>query len=361
MILPMLLAAALAAPGDWTTKTSGGVVTLTPANLAAGEVAVIEVHPVESARDPRAWVNQAWEAFKKSYTGLQGEAIAQQRNPANLVTVTASASMVDAANREFYVVLYGVGQADRIQPVLFVAGSFQAFQEYGPTATKVVNAISALGPPGERTFVASLHPFLPDVAAPAVAAAAPALAAVVPAAPPPPAAAPADAPDDFREDKSYGVFLADSRVIAEGVNVSLIGEWRADLKNITLRLRQDGTYALRTGAAVAFVNSNTGTFSHAVAAIGTETGTWTFADGVLTLTPASRESTGVNGYGPATNYTAPQPDPPRSLHVTGVTIQYTPMHTNLTRTRPGLHVIGPPPPGEGADWDLVLRSAPWSG
>lgn len=172
-----------------------------------------------------------------------------------------------------------------------------------------------------------------------------------------------DGPDDFRVDNA-GVYLAENRVIADGVNVSLAGQWQQDLKSITLRLRDDGTYALRTGAGVAYVNSNTGAFCHAVAGNGIETGTWVFANGTLTLTPKASKSTGVNGYGPATNYTPPAPNPPRAYTVSGVTIEYTPIDAKanpmrgVTRTRPGLHIRGKAQPGMGEDWDYILRSAP---
>lgn len=167
-------------------------------------------------------------------------------------------------------------------------------------------------------------------------------------------------PDDFLYTANGMTWIADNEVVAEGVKVTLAGEWREEHRNIVLRLREDGSYELVESGSVAFVHDN-GSFSHADSSTTSESGTWKFADGTLTLTPGSRNlraTTGLTDLGSEKQ----APDAPRQWNIVGVTIQYSP-HDGGTRQRPGLHVRGPTPtwyypPG---DWDLVLRSAPFSG
>jgi hypothetical protein len=167
--------------------------------------------------------------------------------------------------------------------------------------------------------------------------------------------------DDFLYTAPDGMsWIATNEVVAEGVKVTLAGEWREEHRNIVLRLRDGGTYELVESGSVAFVHDN-GSFSHADSSTTSESGTWTYADGNLTLTPGSRNlhaTTGTTDLGSEKQ----SADAPRQWSVVGVTIQYTP-HDGGTRQRPGLHVQGPSPtwyypPG---NWDLVLRSAPFSG
>src|SRR5882724_2002657 len=116
MFKPILIAAAIAAPGGWTAKTAGGVSSMTPAGLAAGEVALIEVHPAEAAPNLRAWSDAAWAAFTHDYSGLQSSPVAQTKSRSGLVTFTYGASMVDSQNREVYAAFYAVGEGARVQP-----------------------------------------------------------------------------------------------------------------------------------------------------------------------------------------------------------------------------------------------------
>lgn len=354
MLLAIVLAASVVPPAGWTAKKLGDVTTFSPP--ASGGLALIEAHPAEAAKDTRAWVESAWRALKKPYSGVMDESINEQRNPAGLLSVTAAASMQDSSGRALFVVLYGVGDGARVQPVLFVGGSLEAYRSYADLATRMVNQLSAIDPPGKGSFVARLHPFFGGAGAQPVASAPPP-APAPPAGAPAPVLAPEGSDSDYRQARHAGLYIADHKVIADGVDVALVGEWREDLKEITLRLKRDNTYALRTGASAIYANGNTGTFSHATAGQGIETGRWSISNGVLTLTPSNGQASGVSGYGAATRK-AVDPGGPRAYRVTGVTIQYTPLDTNLTRTRPGLHLRGPAQPGMGADWDVILRSAP---
>ena len=93
-----------------------------------------------------------------------------------------------------------------------------------------------------------------------------------------------------------------------------------------------------------------------------ERGTWQLAGSVLTLTPEGVEQSGSVGMRRLETTTA-KGDGPRQWNVAGVTIQYTRVADATVRERPGLHITGPPPSWyyPNGDWDLVLRSAPWSG
>lgn len=201
MLISILFAAALSVPGGWTARTSGGVTTLTPNGLAAGELAVIEVHPAESAPDLRKWSDAAWAAFLRGYTDPRSVPVSEgKNNAAALRTVVYGASMVDPDGGELYVAFEAVGQSGRTQPVLFVAGSLAAYQKYADVATKLVNAMTSVGPVEEKTtFVSRLHPFrLKSPAAPAAASAAATVASARPTATTTAAAKPATGALDLR-------------------------------------------------------------------------------------------------------------------------------------------------------------------
>jgi hypothetical protein len=176
---------------------------------------------------------------------------------------------------------------------------------------------------------------------------------------PSPSSSDTNEPDDFIYTAANGlVYVATSTVSAEGVNVTLTGEWRDDHRNIILRLRDGGRYELMESGGVL-----TGTHTNPVA-FGSKTGergTWTIEGAALTLSPEEAEVSGSVGTRQLERGTE-QGDGPREWTVVGLTIDYTREGEATVRQRPGLRVKGPAPswyypPG---DCDWVLRSAPWS-
>ena len=169
-----------------------------------------------------------------------------------------------------------------------------------------------------------------------------------------------EAPDDFISRSRNGDFIASSRVSAEGVSVTMAGEWRDDHRNLILRLRADGRYELAdSGGYLAGKSIGSGT---AYGSRSAESGEWALEGTTLTLTPGAREVGGSVG-GHNVDTTAQQVEGPRQWSVVGVTIEYTRYGEQEVRHRPGLHVRGPAPawyyPSGEMDW--TLRSAPWSG
>jgi hypothetical protein len=167
-----------------------------------------------------------------------------------------------------------------------------------------------------------------------------------------------DEPDDFISRLGGGNFIASSRVSAEGVSVTMAGEWRDDHRNLILRLRGDGRYELAdSGGYLSGKSSGTASGSRSA-----EAGEWALEGTTLTLTPGAREVGGSVG-GRKVDTTAEQVEGPRQWSVVGVTIEYTRYGEQEVRHRPGLHVRGPAPawyyPSGEMDW--TLRSAPWSG
>ncbi len=175
------------------------------------------------------------------------------------------------------------------------------------------------------------------------------------------AAARSNEPDDFIYKSPNGLeYVADSHVSAEGVAVTLAGEWRDDHRNIILRLRDGGRYELTESGGV-LVGEKISS-SVAYGSRTAERGTWTLEGTTLTLSP---ESAGLSGSVGLRNVegTAEKAEPPRQWSLVGVKIQYTPEGKNVVMERSGLHIRGPSPGWyyPNGDWDLVLRSAPWSG
>jgi hypothetical protein len=168
-------------------------------------------------------------------------------------------------------------------------------------------------------------------------------------------------PDDFLYRGANGLdYVADSHVAAEGVQVTLAGEWRDDHRNIVLRLRDDGRYDLSSGGGVLVGEKISSSVAYGSGSA--ERGTWQLAGSVLTLTPEAVELSGSVGTRQVET-TSGKGDAPRHWNVAGVTIQYTRVNDTTVRERPGLHISGPSPSWyyPNGDWDLVLRSAPWSG
>lgn len=171
----------------------------------------------------------------------------------------------------------------------------------------------------------------------------------------------AEVDDDFVYASPNGTFwVAPSSVAAEGVQVTLVGEWRDDHRHITLRLKDGGRYELTHGGAVLVGTA----ISNAVAegATDAERGTWSLEGSTMTFTPEGRQisaSVGTRNLGAGEE----QAEAPRAWTVTGVTIEYTPEGQTASRQRPGLRIRGPSPDWyyPSGPWDLVLRSAPWSG
>lgn len=175
------------------------------------------------------------------------------------------------------------------------------------------------------------------------------------------AAPSSDEPDDFVYRAANGLqYVAASSVSAEGVQVTLVGEWRDNHRNLTLRLREGGRYELTGEGGVLVGTSN----SRAVAygSKSAEQGTWNIEGSTLTLSPEGADLSGSVGTR-RLDTTAEAVDGPRQWNVVGVTLDYTPYGGGTVRQRPGLHVSGPAPswyyPPGSCDW--VLRSAPWSG
>ncbi|MEK7468384.1 MAG: hypothetical protein AAB074_13325 [Planctomycetota bacterium] len=162
-------------------------------------------------------------------------------------------------------------------------------------------------------------------------------------------------PDDFiYKSPANGMeFIAPNQIVAEGVSVTLAGLWREDHRSITLRLLESGRYELTIGGGALSGRTK----YDLVASTSAELGTWTFAGATLTLTPDQRELSGIAEG--KSNSGKEKADAPRQWNVVGVTIEYTPNGSNVTKQRPGLRVRGPGPswyypPGE-VNW--VLRSA----
>lgn len=175
------------------------------------------------------------------------------------------------------------------------------------------------------------------------------------------AAARSNEPDDFVYKSPNGLeYVADSHVSAEGVAVTLAGEWRDDHRNIILRLRDGGRYELTEsgGVLVGEKISNSVAYGSRTA----ERGAWNLEGTTLTLSP---ESAGVSGSVGLRNAegTSEKAEPPRQWSLVGVKIQYTPEGKDVVMERSGLHIRGPSPGWyyPNGDWDLILRSAPWSG
>jgi hypothetical protein len=171
---------------------------------------------------------------------------------------------------------------------------------------------------------------------------------------------PAEA-DDFVYHSPNGLsYVAPSSVAAEGVNVTLIGEWRDDHRNITLRLKEGGRYELTNSGGVLVGEK----ISNAVAygSGSAERGAWSLEGSTLSFTPEGRRLSGSVGR-KRLDTEEVAAEAPRAWSVVGVTIEYTPEGQSAPRQRPGLRIRGPSPAWyypSGA-WDLVLRSAPWSG
>lgn len=167
--------------------------------------------------------------------------------------------------------------------------------------------------------------------------------------------------DDFVYQSPNGMtYVAPSTVAAEGVVVPLVGEWRDDHRHLTLRLKNGGRYELTHGGGVLVGEK----LSNAVAvgARDAERGSWSLDGTTLVLRPEGRQQSGSNG---RTRLDAEEagPDAARAWTVVGVTVEYTPQGQSAARQRPGLRVRGPSPEWyyPAGEWDLVLRSAPWSG
>lgn len=170
-----------------------------------------------------------------------------------------------------------------------------------------------------------------------------------------------DEPDDFVYQSPNGLsFVAPSSVAAEGVNVPLIGEWRDDHRHITLRLKEGGRYELTNsgGVLVGEKISNATAYGSRSA----ERGAWSLDGSLLSLTPEGQELSGSVGR-KQLGAEEQEAEPPRAWSVVGVTIEYTPEGQSTPRQRPGLRINGPSPGWyyPAGTWDLVLRSAPWSG
>jgi hypothetical protein len=168
-------------------------------------------------------------------------------------------------------------------------------------------------------------------------------------------------PDDFLYHSANGLdYVADSHVSAEGVAVTLAGEWRDDHRNIVLRLRDDGRYDLASGGGVLVGEKISSSVAYGSGSA--ERGTWQLVGSTLTLTPEGVEQSGSVGLRQL-EATTKAGDGPRQWNVVGVTVQYTRVADGTVRERPGLHITGPSPSWyyPNGDWDLVLRSAPWSG
>lgn len=176
------------------------------------------------------------------------------------------------------------------------------------------------------------------------------------ATPGPTAAAPAppSGPDDFIYHSPNGtIWIAPHQVSAEGVSVTLAGEWREDQRNVILRLREDGRYDLSVGGG-AISGRN---LSDLVAANSAEQGTWSLEGATLTLAPDGYDVSAIAERRSSTG--GGKADPPRRWNLVGVTIDYTPHGSETARQRPGLRITGPGPswhypPGE---WNWVLRRA----
>lgn len=175
------------------------------------------------------------------------------------------------------------------------------------------------------------------------------------------AAARSNEPDDFVYKSPNGLeYVADSHVSAEGVAVTLAGEWRDDHRNIILRLRDGGRYELTQsgGVLVGEKISNSVAYGSRTA----ERGTWTLEGTTLTLSPESAGVSASVGLRKV-DRTAEKAEPPRQWSLVGVKIQYTPEGKDVVMERSALHIRGPSPAWyyPNGDWDLILRSAPWSG
>ncbi len=165
----------------------------------------------------------------------------------------------------------------------------------------------------------------------------------------------ANGPDDFTyKSKTSGLeYIAPNRISAEGVRVTLVGDWREDHRNVVFRLLADGRYELRVGGGALSGRTK----AELVASSSAEQGTWKFEGSTLTLTPDQYNLSGIAEG--KSNSGRGQADGPRQWTVEGVTIEYTPEGSQTPKYRPGLRINGPGPswhypPG---NWNWVLRSA----
>lgn len=162
-------------------------------------------------------------------------------------------------------------------------------------------------------------------------------------------------PDDFLyQSTTSGLqYIAPNEVVAEGVNVTLAGEWKDDHRNVVFRLHDSGRYELSIGGGALSGRTR----SEVVASSSAEQGTWTFEGSTLTLTPSAYGLSGIaEGH---SSSGGGQVDGPRQWTVVGVTIEYTPNGAQSAKQRPGLRVIGQSPswyyPSGEMNW--VLRRA----
>lgn len=171
---------------------------------------------------------------------------------------------------------------------------------------------------------------------------------------------PAAAPDGvnlgddvvYQRDSSSVAFIAPMSVVGPQVltGEQLLGAWQDDHRNLGLALGGDGAYQM------VFYGSGGG------ASVGyDERGTWSLAQGALTLTPAAMHFRGVQTTSVHTEEEDRPPGPPRAAQLDGLLLEYQPagVEPKVTRRIDGLHLVGPAPDWYSASgqMDVTLRRA----
>lgn len=146
------------APSGWSVIHEADRWVYTPDDVPAGDLARVEVYPPEATPSVVGWARATWIAFRGSYNDVQEQQIGSKEANGRQIAIVGG-SMSDGGRGYLYVVIFGVGDGDRVVPVLFVAGSQESYAKYSSMASSIAASVRARGGNADKPFAGRRHSF----------------------------------------------------------------------------------------------------------------------------------------------------------------------------------------------------------